>query len=61
MRQVLQNNELMKKTDSTEEVSGLVVKGQRERSQSGDPKEIQKLLAVLLANFASNCDTEKIV
>jgi len=30
IRQMLQNNELKKKTDSTKEASGLVVKGQRE-------------------------------
>ena len=30
VRQMLQNNELIKKTDSTEEASGLVVKGQGE-------------------------------
>jgi len=33
-RQIFQNNELMKKTDSTEEASELVVKGQREGSKS---------------------------
>jgi len=31
---MLQNNELMKKMDSTEEASGLIVKGQRGRSKS---------------------------
>jgi len=34
VRQILQNNELMKKTDSTEEASGLFVKGERGRSKS---------------------------
>ena len=34
VKQMLQNNELMKKTNSTKETSGLVVKEQRERSQS---------------------------
>jgi len=38
VRQMLQNNELMKKTDSMEEASGLFVKGQRERSKSRGPK-----------------------
>ena len=38
VRQILQNNELMKKTDSMEEASGLFVKGQRERSKSRGPK-----------------------
>ena len=37
-RQMLQNNELMKKTDSTEEASGLFVKGQRKRSKSRGSK-----------------------
>jgi len=40
VRQMLQNNELMKKTDSTKEASGLFVKGQRERSKSRGPKGI---------------------
>ena len=35
---MLQNNELMKKTDSTEEASSLFVKGQRRRSKSRGPK-----------------------
>ena len=38
VRQMLQSNELMKKTNSTEEASRLVVKGQRERSRSRRPK-----------------------
>jgi len=38
VRQMLQNNELMKKTDSTEEASGLFVKNQRGRSKSKGPK-----------------------
>jgi len=38
VRQMLQNNELIKKKDSTEEASGLIVKGQRVRSQSRRPK-----------------------
>ena len=37
--QMLQNNELMKKTDSTEEASELFVKGQRGRSKSRGPKK----------------------
>ena len=43
VRQMLQNNELMKKTDSTEEASGLVVKGQKGRSRIGDPKRSRGL------------------
>ena len=38
VRQMLQNNELMNKTDSTEEASGLFVKDQRGRSKSKGPK-----------------------
>ena len=38
VRQMLQNNKLIKKTDSMEEVSGLFVKGQRGRSKSKGPK-----------------------
>ena len=34
VRQILHNNELMKKTDSTEEASGLFVNGQRGRLKS---------------------------
>jgi len=56
---MLQNNELMKKTDFTEEASGLYVKGQRERSKVGDPKGIQRLLTVSLATFARNQGTSK--
>ena len=33
VRQMLKNNELMKKTDFTEEASGLVIKSQRGRSK----------------------------
>ena len=42
VRQMLQNNKLMKKTDSTEEASGLFVKGQRRRSKSRGPKRDPK-------------------
>ena len=38
VRQILQNNELMKKTDSIEEASGLFVKSQKGRSKSRGPK-----------------------
>ena len=37
--QMLQNYELMKKMDSTEEASRLIVKGQRGRSKSRRPKK----------------------
>ena len=36
---MLQNNELMKKTDSMEEASGYFVKSQRGRSKSRGPKK----------------------
>ena len=38
VRQMLQNKKLMKKTDSMEEASGLVFKGQKGRSNSKGPK-----------------------
>jgi len=38
VKQMLQNNELMKKTDFIEEASGLVVQGQRGRSKSRECK-----------------------
>ena len=40
VRQMLQNNRLMKKTDCTEKVLKLFVKGQVEDQRVGDPKEI---------------------
>ena len=42
VRQMLQNNELIKKTDSTEEASRLFVKGQRGSSKSRRPKKGSK-------------------
>ena len=54
---MFQNNELMKKTDSTDEASGLFVKG--EDQIVGDPKGIQRLLAVFLATFARNQDISR--
>jgi len=42
VRKMLQNNELMKKTGSTEEASGLFVKGQRGRAKSRGPKKDPK-------------------
>ena len=38
VRQMLQNNDLMKKTDSMEEASVLFIKGQRGRSKSRGPR-----------------------
>ena len=54
VRQILQNNELIKKTDFTEEASRLFVKVRGGDEIVGDPKEIQKLLAVSLTTFARN-------
>jgi len=42
VRQMLKNNELMKKTCSMKEASGLVGKGQRCRSKSRGPKKDPK-------------------
>jgi len=52
VRQMLQNNELMRKTNSTKETSGLVVKGQRGRSKS---RESKKNLDVSSSNACYNC------
>ena len=58
VREMLYNNKLMKKPDSTEEASGLIVKGQRGRSL-GDPKEILMLPAVMLASTEENQGTSR--
>ena len=57
VRQMLQNNELIKRTDSIEEASGLFVKGERGRSKSMGPKRDPKVIAVSLATFARNQGT----
>ena len=54
VRQMLQNNNLIKKTDYMEEVSRLFVKDQGEDQIVGDPKGIQRLLTFSLAIFARN-------
>jgi len=59
VRQMLQNNELMKRTDSTEKASGLFVKGQRGRSKSRGPKRDLRLLAVSLSIFPKNHDISR--
>ena len=59
VRKMLQNNELMKKTDSTEEASGLFIKSRGEDQRVGDPKKIQRLLAVSLTTFARNQGTSR--
>jgi len=45
VRKMLQNNELMKNTDSTEKASRLVGKEQRRRSQNRGFKKDTKVLA----------------
>ena len=52
--QMIQKNELIKKTGYTEDASGLVVKGQMGRSKSKGLKRDQRLLAVFLTIFAKN-------
>jgi len=59
VRQMLQNNKLMKKTNFTEEASGLFFKVQRGDQRVGDPKGIQRLLAVSLTTFARNQGTSR--
>ena len=44
----------MKKTDFTNEASGLVVKGQRGDQRVNDPKRIRMLLAVMFVTTAGN-------
>ena len=56
-RQMLQNNKLMKKTDSTEEAQDCLSRARREDQKVGDPKGIQSLLAVSLATLVRNQDT----
>jgi len=58
VRQMLQDK-LMKKIDSIEETSGLVIKGQREDQRVRDPKRIQRLIEILLATIARNQDTSR--
>ena len=59
VRQMLQNNELMKKIDSIEEVLELFVKGQKGRSKSRRPKRDPEALEVSLAAFARNQGTSR--
>jgi len=51
---MLQNNELMKKTNSTEETLDCLSRVKGEDQRVGDSKGIQRLLAVSLATFARN-------
>ena len=57
VRQILQNNELMKKTESIEDE--LFVKGQRGRSKSMRPKRDPEALEISLATFARNQGTSR--
>ena len=59
VRQMLQNNELMKKTDSTEEASGLFIKDQRRRSKIRGPKWDLEASRVSLTTFARNQGTSR--
>ena len=48
----------MKKIDSTEETSGLIVKEQNERSHNKGPKKVPKLLAkIMIITTANNQGT----
>ena len=51
---MLQNNELMKKIYSTEEASGLVVKGKGEDHRVEDPRKVPKLLVKTLIAIIAN-------
>ena len=59
VRQMLQNNKLTKRTDSTEEASGLFIKGQRGRSKGRGPKRDPRLLAISLSIFPKNHDISR--
>ena len=59
IRQMLKNNKLMKKIYYTEEVSGLVIKGQRVRSQSRRPKRDREASNNFFATFVRNQGTSK--
>jgi len=54
IRQRLQSNELIKKIDSMEEASGLVVKGWRERSESRGSKRDPESSSSFFPTFARN-------
>ena len=56
--QMLQNNELMKKTDSTKETSWLVVKEQRGDHRVEDPRRVPTLIVeIFIAATANNQHT----
>ena len=55
-RQMLHNNEMMKKIDSTEEPSELFVKGQRERSKNRGPKRNPKAYSSFFCYFCKKLE-----
>ena len=55
VRQMLQNNELIKKTDSTEDASRLFVKVRGKDQRVGDPKGTQRPLARFTYFITSQC------
>ena len=59
VRQMLQNNELMKKTNSTEETLDCLSRVKGEDQRVGDPKWVQRLLEVSPTTFARNQGTSK--
>jgi len=59
VRQMLQNNELIKKVNFTEDASSLFVKARGKDERVGDAKVIKKLLAISLATFAKNQGTSR--
>ena len=58
VRQMLQNK-LMNKTDSTNEARDWLSRARGEHQKIRDPKEIQRLLTILLATIARNQDTSR--
>ena len=59
VKQMLQNNELMKKTDSTKEAWDCLSRARGEDQRVGAPKGIQRLLAIFLTTFTRNQDTSR--
>ena len=56
---MLHKNKLIKKTNSTEEASGLLSRAKGVEQRIGDPKAIQRLLTFLLAIFARKQGTSR--
>jgi len=59
VRQMLQNNELIKKAYSTRRLQDWLSKVKGEDQRVRDPKRIQMLLVVLLDTTAGNHDTSR--